>query len=75
LGFIESSFHRDREGNVVFSKEGKQDTRFYKGVGSYYLFNTCNAWTAEALQMAEVDIDPSFMFTAGQVISRLRQGQ
>ena len=71
LGFIESSFYRDQEGNIIFSKDGKQDTRFYEGVGSYYLFNTCNTWTARGLSSAGLDIAPASKLRAGSVMSYL----
>lgn len=75
LGFIESSFYRDPEGNIVFSKDGKDDTRFYKGVGSYYLFNTCNTWTARGLRSAGLDISPESKLRAGSVMAYLARLQ
>ena len=47
VSFIENSFYRNEDGNIVFSQDGLVDNSlFFKGVGEYYLFNTCNTWTA-----------------------------
>ncbi len=72
VSFIENSFYRDEDGNIVFSQEGQVDNSlFFKGVGEYYLFNTCNTWTARGLKSAGQDISPAFKVQAGSVMRSL----
>ncbi len=47
------------------------DSRFYPATGRFSLFNTCNSWTARQLATAGVDIDPTGVITAGQLLSQL----
>lgn len=74
--FIESSFARDSNGNIVPLKNGIYgDSQFYQGVGDYYLMNTCNKWTAKGLSSAGLDISPTFKLTAGSVMSYLNSSE
>ncbi len=58
--FIANSFHRDGEAKAVALQKGLYgDAQFYRGVGKFYLMNTCNKWTAKGLQSAGVDIIPT----------------
>lgn len=68
--FVASSFAHDSSGHVVDLRPGIYgNSEFYDGEGRYYLLNTCNKWTAKALQSAGVDINPTFKLTAGSVMS------
>ena len=59
--FIENSFYRDERQKIVKLSDGLYgNAQFYKGVGDYYLFNTCNKWTAKGLKSAGLDISPTF---------------
>jgi uncharacterized protein (TIGR02117 family) len=72
ISFIESSFYRDGEGNIEFSQTGpSENSLFFKGTGEYYLFNTCNTWTARGLKSAGLDISPAFKIQAGSVMRAL----
>jgi len=72
ISFIEGSFHKDSEGNIVESQNGAEgDSQFYQAEGTYYLFNTCNNWTAKALKSAGLEISPAFKMTAGSTMSFL----
>lgn len=72
VSFIENSFYRGEDGNIVFSQDGLVDNSlFFKGVGEYYLFNTCNTWTARGLKSAGQDISPAFKVQAGSVMRSL----
>ncbi len=74
LDFIGNSFYRDNHGKVLAQKNGIYgDSQFYKGVGDYYLMNTCNKWTAKGLKSAGMDISPTFKLTAGSIMSYLRR--
>ncbi len=69
LAFVVSSFDRGATGEVVELKNGLYgDSQFYAGRGSYHLMNTCNKWTAKALQSAGLDLSPTFMLTASSVM-------
>lgn len=72
--FISNSFHRNKGGKVIAMKNGTdQDNQFYKGVGKYYLLNTCNKWTAKGLQSIGMSISPTFRLTAGSIIDYLNR--
>lgn len=73
LDFIAASFAKDPQGQVQPLKQGIYgDSQFYEGVGTYYLFNTCNKWTAKGLQQAGFDLSPTFKLTAGSVMAQVR---
>lgn len=74
VAFIKDSFKQDNEGNPVPMKAGLYgNSQFYKGVGYYHLFNTCNKWTAKGLQSAGLNISPTFKLTAGSVMTAVKQ--
>jgi uncharacterized protein (TIGR02117 family) len=70
--FLANSFQRDAAGHAISQSEGIYgNSQFYEGVGRYYLFNTCNKWTAKALRSAGLDIAPMLKLTSGSVMSYL----
>lgn len=72
LGFIENSFYKDGDGNIIKSKDGSEDnSQFYKAEGDYYLGNTCNNWTAKGLKSAGLNISPASKTTAGSIMNYL----
>ena len=72
IGFISSSFYRDKSGNLLELQKGIYgDSKFYIGVGDFYLMNTCNRWTAKGLKSIGMDISPTLKLTAGSVMSYL----
>lgn len=73
IRFITDSFHKEADGSVVPVKNGLYgDSQFYRGVGYYYLMNTCNTWTAKGLYSAGMDISPTFTLSASGVMDYLR---
>ncbi len=71
--FLISSFAIDESGNAQPLKKGIYgDSQFYKGSGSYHLFNTCNKWTAKGLKSAGYDISPSLKLTAEAIMKYLK---
>ncbi len=73
--FISNSFYKDSNGDIQALKKGIYgDSQFYKGVGNYYLMNTCNKWTAKGLKSAGLDILPTFKLTADSIIDYLEGG-
>ena len=72
ISFISSSFYRDKSGNLLELQKGIYgDSKFYSGVGDFYLMNTCNRWTAKGLKSIEMDISPKLKLTAGSVMNYL----
>jgi uncharacterized protein (TIGR02117 family) len=72
LGFIERSFYKDNEGNIIKSKDGSDDnSQYYKAEGDYYLGNTCNNWTAKGMKSAGLSISPASKTTAGSIMNYL----
>lgn len=49
------------------------DSEFYQATGHYSALNTCNRWTASALQTAGVRITPRVSLTAGSVLRAAQQ--
>jgi uncharacterized protein (TIGR02117 family) len=47
---------------------------FYRAVGSYSAFNTCNTWVAEAISTSGFPMSKSMALTAEGVMSQLRDG-
>ncbi|MGF1705470.1 TIGR02117 family protein [Enterovibrio baiacu] len=71
IRYISGSFARN-DGRIIIQKNGIYgDSQFYKGVGSYYVINTCNSWTAKGLQSMGMDISPKFTLTSGRVMGYL----
>jgi len=69
LDFVESSFAKNLNGELIQLSNGIYgDSQFYEGVGEYYLFNTCNKWTAKGLKSAGLNISPTFKLSAGSVM-------
>lgn len=76
LDFIEGSFARDAQGHLITLQNGLYgNSQFYEGIGTYHMLNTCNKWTAKALQSAGMDISPALRLTAGSVMSALQAVQ
>jgi uncharacterized protein (TIGR02117 family) len=74
IGYIEKSFFRDNDGNIIPLKNGIYgNSQFYKGEGDYYLMNTCNKWTAKGLSSADMDISTTFKLTAGSIMDYLSE--
>lgn len=48
-------------------------SRFYNAKGTFHLFNTCNTWTARMLQAAGLDMSPSGIVTADELMTRVRE--
>ncbi|MGJ8654533.1 MAG: TIGR02117 family protein [Opitutaceae bacterium] len=72
--FIESSFEKNDSGNLISEGEGIYgDSEFFKGTGRYYLFNTCNKWTAKALFSAGMDVNTFYPISATSVMKQIRK--
>lgn len=72
--FIHKAYARDSNNRPIHLGQGLYGiSSFYRAVENYHLFNTCNVWTARAIQSAGCPISPSFAFTAENVINQASQ--
>lgn len=71
------SFDRDGNGDVTSLGRGLygKTSRFYAARGRYYLFNTCDTWTARMMRAGGLPADSSVAGTwnAGRVIVQARR--
>lgn len=49
------------------------ESYFYEAHGRFHLFNNCNRWTARMLRAGGVDISPSGIVTAKDLMTRIRK--
>lgn len=71
--YILDSLATDSLGRSVVLQNGLYGfSRFYAARGSYYVFHTCNNWTAEAIRKTGFPITPVYAQTAGNVAFQLR---
>ena len=76
LRFISESFYKDAHGEILELEGGIYgNSQFYKGVGDFYLMNTCNKWTAKGLKSAGMDISPAFKLTADSIMDYLKENR
>lgn len=74
LQYISNSFYKDEQDKIIELNPGIYgNSQFYKGVGIYYLFNTCNRWTAKALKSGGLDLKPIFNLTAEHTMKSARK--
>ncbi len=72
IEFVSRSFERDDQRKIIPQKNGIYgNSQFYKGIGNYYLMNTCNKWTAKGLKSTGLDLSPTFKLTASSVMNYL----
>ncbi|MBN1863364.1 MAG: DUF2459 domain-containing protein [Victivallales bacterium] len=70
--FLDSSFYRDESGKIVPIEPGHYpNSQFFAGQDSYHLFNTCNKWTAKAINSAGIKIPIAFTITAKDLLKHL----
>jgi len=74
INFLINSFAKNSLGQLIEMSPGIYgDSQFYQGKGSYSLAQTCNKWTAQALQSAAIDISPTFILTADSVMDTISE--
>lgn len=73
LDFLAGSFELSAEGEVLPRGRSQAMGRFYNGAGRYHLANTCNVWTARALQSIGMKLSSGNKLTAGSVMKYLDQ--
>ncbi len=73
VGAIADDFKRADGGRATPISRGLYpDSYFYDARGTFHLFNTCNTWTARMLRSAGIDLSPSGVITADELMARLR---
>ncbi len=73
IGAIAGTFERPAGGRAQAVSRGLYpDSFFYNARGTFYLFNTCNTWIARMLRAGGVNISPSGIVTADELMARLR---
>ena len=76
IKFIVNSFYTDKKGKLKELKQGIYgNSQFYSGVGQFFLFNTCNNWTAKGLKSAGFDINTTFKLTKDSVLRYLEESK
>ncbi len=74
--FLDNSFQRDKSGKIVPVEPGHYtNSQFFAGQGSYHLFNTCNKWTAKAVNSAGIEVPIAFTITANDISRHLGSAQ
>ncbi len=70
---IASDFKRSEGGRAKpISRGPYPNSNFYDARGSFHLFNTCNTWTARKLRAGGVNLSPTGIITADELVARLR---
>lgn len=74
LRFIDQSMDRVESGKLVYEGPGIYgNSAFYRGVGRYFLCNTCNKWTAKGLYSAGVDVNANTPIASSDVMRQVRK--
>ena len=55
----------------IFARGPQPNSNFYRAHGRFHLFNNCNTWTARVLRAGGVNLSPTGVITAGQLMSSL----
>ncbi len=73
VGAIAGDFERpEGERATPVSRGLYPHSKFYNARGTFHLFNTCNTWTARMLRAGGVNLSPSGVITADDLVARLR---
>lgn len=73
LSFVSQTFLRPGTASSSEALPGlSANARFYLAQGRFSIFRTCNTWVAEALQAAELPINPGWVITAGSLGRHVR---
>jgi uncharacterized protein (TIGR02117 family) len=68
-GFIDATYAAGPDGRPIrLEPSGAGPPTFYLARGRFHALNTCNSWTARALQAAGLPIWPHLTFTAHQLM-------
>ncbi len=74
IQYIHYSFERNHVDREKFSDPGLYgNSMFYPATGSFHIGNTCNSWTAKALNAAGFDVDSAVASPAADLMLQLRE--
>ena len=74
--FIDNSFALDENREIIRLGSGLYGTsRFYRAEGTFYLFNNCNDWSADAIRASGFPISTFYVFKADNVMYQLRRNE
>ena len=66
--FVSATFVRSGPGSASITQPGlSANARFYPARGRFSILRTCNTWVAEALEAAELPINPAWVITAASL--------
>jgi len=63
LKYIDDTFYRDDNEEIILSSKAGGQIIFYAAKGEYHLFNTCNTWLAKCLNNAGLNIKTDIILT------------
>ena len=69
--YISNTFLKSREGKPVVLENRQNIIYFYKAVGDYHLFNTCNTWVAGALEEAGFPVGSTMVVSASNLFDEI----
>ena len=62
--YINKTFYKKDYGeSIILNRKAEGKIIFYKAVGSYHLFNTCNTWLANGVRQAGIEIEENILLT------------
>ena len=74
--FIDNSFTLDENGEVIKLGKGLYGASwFYRAEGTFYLFNNCNDWSADAIRASGFPISTLYVLKADNIMYQLRQNR
>ena len=75
LYFIHKSLTRNTDGSARLEGPGlygKENSFFYAANGQFHMFNTCNTWVANAIQVAGIEINSYSVITSDSLMDAVR---
>ncbi len=69
--YISNTFLKSVDGGPVVLENRQNIVYFYKAVGEYHLFNTCNTWVADALDEAGFPVGSSMVVSASNLFDEI----
>ena len=63
LKYIDDTFYRNENQEIILSSKAGGQIIFYAAKGEYHLFNTCNTWLAKCLNHAGLNIKTDIILT------------
>ena len=69
--YISNTFLKSRDRRPVVLENRQNIIYFYKAVGDYHLFNTCNTWVAGALEEAGFPVNSTMVVSASNLFNEI----